>query len=217
VTPGNVGFWWRWVVANCLGELLGLGAVAAAGYALLTVVGEPSGIVPTLLYTGTMVALGAVEGLVVGWAQSRVLSMRITSLHGWITATVLGAVTAWLLGMLPSTILELGGSTANGSQTEPGALMQLGLAMVMGLVAGPVLALFQWRVLRRYVQHAGRWIAANAFAWALGMPVIFIGMELVSRASSATAMVTVIALTLAAAGAIVGMVHGIVIVRLTAR
>jgi len=213
---GDNAFWWRWIIANCLGELLGLGAVAAVSYALVKVFGEPAGVGAALLWAGTMVALGAVEGLVVGWAQARVLRERIHGLHGWITATVLGAVMAWLLGMLPSTLMSTGGPAADTSQIEPGMLLQLGLATLMGLVAGPVLALFQWRVLRRYVRHAGRWIPANAAAWALGMPVIFAGADLAARADYPAGAATIVAFTLATAGAIVGLVHGAVMLRLTA-
>jgi len=215
VKSGGTTFWWRWVIANCLGELLGLGAVAAAGYTLVEFFGEPAGVGPALLWAGTMIALGAVEGLVVGWAQARVLRERIHDLHGWITATVLGAVMAWLLGMLPSTLISAGDRAADTGQSEPGMLLQLGLAALMGLVAGPVLALFQWRVLRRYVRHAGRWIPANAAAWALGMPVIFAGADLASRAGSLAGATTIVAFTLATAGAVVGLVHGTVMLRLT--
>ena len=37
-------FWWRWVAANSLAELLGLGTVAALGYVIVGNVGEPRGI-----------------------------------------------------------------------------------------------------------------------------------------------------------------------------
>jgi ELWxxDGT repeat protein len=53
-------------------------------------------------------------------------------------------------------------------------LVQYGLAMALGVVAGPILGLAQWTVLRGLVSGAGRWLWANALAWAVGMPVLYI-------------------------------------------
>jgi hypothetical protein len=45
-------------------------------------------------------------------------------------------------------------------------------------LAGAVLSFAQWLVLRGKVKRAGLWIPANMLAWAFGMPVIFLGMDL---------------------------------------
>ncbi len=90
----------------------------------------------------------------------------------------------------------------------------------MGLVLGAVLGYPQYRVLRRAVQGAWLWIPANCLAWALGMPVIF---AMVDRAYAAYAAgsiagaVVVLAGTLALAGAVVGAVHGLALVKLASR
>ena len=122
------------------------------------------------------------EGVVVGTAQEHVLRRRVASLPrwSWTRATAAGAALAWVLGMVPSTIMALGtAQPAPSTATEPTALVQYGLAMAMGLVAGPILGAAQWSVLRRVVAHAGWWLWANAAAWAVGMPLIFAGMDLV--------------------------------------
>lgn len=49
--------------------------------------------------------------------------------------------------------------------------------MLLGAVAGPVLALFQWRELRHHLAGAGGWMAANAAAWALAMPLVFLAVD----------------------------------------
>jgi len=202
-------FWLQWIVANSLAELAGLGTVALAGYGIVLWFGEPTGS-GAVLFAMVFVILGAFEGLVVGLAQSRVLKQRVAALRGWVRATVVGAVVAWVLGMLPSTIMSLA-TPAEATQQAPAIsdAMQLLLAAMMGLVAGPVLAFFQWLTLRRYVlQHSIWWLPANAAAWALGMPVIFIGVDFATASSSPIAIVTGVGLSLLIAGAVVGAVHG---------
>jgi hypothetical protein len=79
-----------------------------------------------------------------------------------------------------------------------------GLAAGLGFVAGALLAVAQWRVLRRFVQMASRWIVANACAWTLGMVLVFIGTSFIPT-SGVTPGVALILLTFViAAGAVVG-------------
>jgi hypothetical protein len=88
------------------------------------------------------------------------------------------------------------------------------LAAGLGVVAGPVLAVFQFRVLRRYVGHAGWWLPANALAWAVGMPVIFAGIHVAYSAVGHYAVVGAPIGTLALAGAAVGAIHGVFLIYL---
>lgn len=114
----SISFWSQWVIANALGELVGLGAVAAAGYILISTVGEPQGISQVLIMALFFVVVGSFEGCVLGYAQAKVLALRVPALEGWIKATIVGAVVAWALGMTPSTImsiLEPNGSTSRRS------------------------------------------------------------------------------------------------------
>ena len=208
-------FWWRWIVANALAELLGLGAVAALAYVAVTMVGEPHGPRWALVLAAALVVSGAVEGLVVGFAQARVLRQRLPHLQGWVRATVVGAVAAWALGMIPSTVMSINAPGNSGQPPEIGEPLRLLLAACLGLVAGPVLAFFQWRILRRYiVKGAAWWLPANALAWAAGMPVVFAGAHLSAFTSSPLLIVPCVALSLLAAGGLVGTIHGRVLVGL---
>lgn len=201
-------FWARWIAANSLAEFIGLGAIATIAYGLVALLGEPVGSKAIVFALG-LVVLGAFEGLVVGWAQFRVLKTRLAELQGWIAATVIGAVVAWLLGMLPSTIMSLGDSAAGNQPPNISDSVQLLLAAGLGLVTGPVLAVFQWLRLRRYVsRNSISWLGANALAWAVGMPAIFMGADLAARASSPLMTITTAGLWLLIAGALVGAVHG---------
>lgn len=214
-TGKKARFWTRWVIANGLGELVGLGFAAAAAALVVETAGPPSRPAPVIAFATLLVLLGAIEGAVVGWAQARVLRERIPRPHGWIEATVAGALVAWTLGMLPSTIMNLLEPTSSSPPPEPPVWLTLVLAAGLGLVAGPILALFQVRVLGRYVGRAGWWVLANALAWAVGMPIIFAGIDLVEGFSRVPAATVVVACTLLLAGIAVGAIHGLFLVRLT--
>ena len=107
-------------------------------------------------------------------------------------------------------------STADGSRPTGGAKpwVQYPLAAALGLVTGPILGLAQWIVLRRYVAHAGRWLWANALAWGVGMPVIFLGMDRVPWNSQAFAIIATIYAVCAVTGMAVGAIHGRILLRL---
>jgi hypothetical protein len=68
---------------------------------------------------------------------------------------------------------------------------------------------FQWLRLRLVVpRRSAWWLPANAAAWAAGMPIVFAGAHLGASLEPPGAIALLAALTLAAAGAIVGAIHG---------
>lgn len=211
--PGP-GTWTAWVAANAAGELVGLGLVFLAGFSLAARWGEPSGAAGALAFALAAVALGAVEGAVVGWAQAIVLARALPSVRrrAWTGATVAGAVLAWALGTIPSTLAAFQPASSE-PPPEPGPLLGLALGAGLGAVAGLILALFQWLILRRASAAAAWWLPANALAWAVAMPWIFwlVGAT-VAEARSAKALALFLA-GLGIAGALVGAVHGIFLVR----
>lgn len=217
------GFYLRWITANSIGEALGLGTTFALGVLIAPLLGGDTGTAAVLAGAVAAVMLGTVlEGVVVGIFQAQVLHRRLPKLprRSWIIATAIGAGLAWLLGMIPSTIMSLidhGESAASGPPAEPSMLMQLGLASLLGLVLGPVLAAPQLRVLRLHVTQAGRWIWANALAWAIGMPVIFAGMDRLSWDSGGIPLLVGLFVVAAVAGAAVGAVHGWVLLGMLPR
>jgi hypothetical protein len=203
------GFWRRWVVANALAELVGLGTVAAAGWALVRVTGEPKSAAGVVTMAAGAIALGALEGAVVGWAQQRVLRIRLPAIRGWVRATVLGAMAAWAVGMVPSTLVKLAHTPDAAAPQEPSGLAVVGLAAAMGAVAGPLLASFQWLSLRRALPRtAVAWPPANAAAWGVGMPIVFLGVQAHEALVHPALVALAVALALLLAGAAVGVVHG---------
>jgi hypothetical protein len=175
--------------------------------------GQTGRLLPLVAAATALVAAGAVEGVALGYAQWRVLRGPLKALRArsWTVATVIGALLAWSLGLVPST---LAGGLGDGGAPPFSAALQLVLAAVMGFVLGPVLGIPQWRVLRRFVPHAGRWVLANAAAWAAGMPVIFLAAGNMPAGAPVWLVAVVVLGVCAAAGAVVGAVHGVWLVRL---
>jgi hypothetical protein len=198
--------WVRWVGANTLGETIGLGFTALVAVAVAGA--GDTGRLSLVAAVAALVAAGAVEGVAVGYAQWRVLRDPLAALRArsWVLATVIGAVVAWTLGMVPST---LAAGTGEGGVPPFSDAVQYLLAALMGLVLGPVLGVPQWRVLRRFVPRAGQWVLANAVAWAAGMPVIFLAAGSVPAGAPLWLLAAAVLGACAAAGAVVGAVHGV--------
>jgi CBS-domain-containing membrane protein len=92
------------------------------------------------------------------------------------------------------------------------------LAAALGVVAGPLLAAFQWLSLRKVLPgKAAYWLPANAAAWAVGMPIIFLGMQASEFTSGPAPIAGAIALALLLAGGAVGAIHGLVLLWLLPR
>lgn len=212
----NAGFWLRWVAANAVGELLGLGPAAAVGILLARVLVETGGIVAALASLLLFTLLGALEGAIVGLAQRMVLHRRLPGVtrRSWVAATAAGAAAAWFLGMLPATAMSLLQDAHAGSPEADGA-WGLAMAAGMGLALGMVLATPQWLVLRRFVDRAGWWLPANAVAWAVAMPLVFLASGLPLPQDGLVPLLAAVLAVIAGAGALVGAIHGAVLVRIT--
>jgi hypothetical protein len=195
---------------------VGLGATFAVGYLVFTTMGEPETWVGALGMGLLMTATGLIEGSVVGLVQWGVMRSAFPEIarRAWWLATVIGALVAWLLGSLPSTLISMQAEAGAAPAQEPSIAIVLLLAAALGALAGPILAVPQWFVLRRHVARAARWIPVHSLAWALGMPIIFAGIDVAQRTASLPLVLLLMAVTLALAGAVVGTVHGTMLVRM---
>jgi hypothetical protein len=166
----------RWVLVVTLGEAVGFTVSAAVG---LAVTGATWGPLPTLV---AMVLAGSVEGALLGAAQAdclyrwRVLPVR----RWWIVATSVGAVVAWSLGMLPST---LGGLNWTSSTAV--------VVGVGGLILLTFLPLAQYFVLRDHVRRAALWIPINIAAWLVGIAWTLAPSPFVDQSTRAGALILV--------------------------
>jgi hypothetical protein len=214
-------FYARWIAANGLAEAIGLGAtLALGGLAPRAMQARPG---PAAIVAGALaaVALGVLlEGVLVGVAQGWALRHRIDdlSMRDWTVASALDAGVAWTLGMAPSTalaLIEQGGASSPAGPAEPPAWLQYAMAVALGSVLGPVLGWAQARVLKRHVARPLRWLWANAAAWALGMLLIFAGMDRVPWSQGLSAIVAAVVVVCAIAGLAVGAVNGWFLMRMT--
>ena len=203
--------WLRWIVANAFGELFGLGLTfVITGLAFSKLDGQQTS-VSIMLSFGFAVASGAVEATIVGLAQWWAMYAWFPAIErfAWWRGTLIGALIAYVLGYLPSTLMSMGeAATTSSPVAEPPQWVVLLLAAGMGAVGGAVLSFAQWLVMRGKVNRAGLWIPANLLAWIFGMPLIFWGIDLAFKMAAIWQSVLVMAGSLLAAGAIVGAIHG---------
>lgn len=212
--------WFRWIWANAFGELFGLGLTFGVAVFFFTQIGDDGSVWLILLTFIIAVGSGAIEATIVGLAQWWAMFpwFRSISLRQWWLATLVGALVAYVLGYLPSTLMSIGDQVTDAPpMAEPPQWVILLLASGMGLVGGAVLSFAQWLVLRRHVSGAGIWIIGNMLAWMLGMPVIFWGIDIAQMGQSPWQIGLVVGLALLVSGAIVGAVHGAFLVRLAGR
>jgi len=201
--------WLRWIAANGLAELVGLGATFATIGLLFSRIDtqHATGILLAFLLA---VASGAIEATFVGLAQWWAMrpAFPMIKRFAWWRATLIGALLGYVLGYLPSTLMSMGEAVTQTPQAEPPQWITLLLAAGLGAAAGAVLSFAQWLVLRGKVRRAGLWIPANMLAWACGMPVIFWGMDLAFKLSAVWQSVLVVGGAILVAGLVVGAIHG---------
>lgn len=209
--------WLRWVGANAFGELFGLGLTfLITGYAF-SQMDDQQTVTGILLTFAFAVLSGAVEAAIVGFAQWWAMHPWFPSIErfAWWRGTLIGALLAYVLGYLPSTLMDMGEAAASSAPAaEPPQWIILLLAAGLGAVGGAVLSFAQWLAMRGKVKHAGVWIPANMLAWLFGMPIIFWGIDLAFKMSALWQSILLMAGILLLAGAIVGGIHGLFLVRL---
>jgi Ca2+-transporting ATPase len=190
----------RWVLATTLGELAAF-AVPTAVWGLTAVagLGDRAAYLPVVL-------AGAGEGAVLGYAQARALRHDLAGFdaRAWVRNTAAAGALGWAVGLAPSAFHD--------------ALAELPVAVLIGLAAAGAIVLLcgigaaQALVLRRYVSHARRWIAANALGWVAGLPIPFVVLAVAPNAPVARVACAVIAGTCMAF--VVALVTGRTLVRL---
>ena len=208
--------WLRWVAANALAEMLGLGGTFAVIVFFFTSLGERPGVGVVLLSFLVAVASGAIEATLVGLGQWWAMHPWFPSItrRAWWLATLAGALVAYVLGYLPSTLMSLGEQSTQAAALEPPQWVVLLLAAGLGLVGGAVLSFAQWLVLRKQVPGAGWWLPANMLAWLIGMPLIFWGIDAGQKGLPPGQALLLLVGVLLLTGAVVGAVHGAFLVRL---
>jgi len=203
--------WFRWIGVNAFGELFGLGLtfiITGLAFSMLDNQQTMTGILLSFVFA---VISGAVEATILGLAQWWAMHPSFPTIErfAWWRGTLIGALIAYVLGYLPSTLMSMGEATAQSApMAEPPQWIVLLLAAGLGAVGGAVLSFAQWLAMRGKVKRAGLWIPANMLAWFFGMPVIFWGIDLAFKMSALWQSVLLMAGTLLLAGMVVGAIHG---------
>ena len=209
--------WKRWTLVNALTEMVGLGLTFLLTGLVFSRLDSQGTMTSILLSFVLAVASGAIEATLVGLAQWWAMHPWFPTIErfAWWRGTLIGALIAYVLGYLPSTLMDMGEATASSAPVaEPAQWIVLLLAAGLGTVGGAVLSFAQWLAMRGKVKRAGLWIPANMLAWTFGMPVIFWGINMVFKMFAVWQSVLLMAGTLFVAGAIVGGIHGLFLVRL---
>jgi hypothetical protein len=139
--------WLWWIAATTAGV-----AVAFAAFiAIFSIIGDPGGALFPVIMTGF--------GLAIGMFQQRVLRRGLADARRWALATAIGLGT----GIALAVIVGLGGTSGLAPQIAQGA--------VAGAVAGGIIGMLQWLVLRSRIPGARWWVASSIAGWAAGAAV----------------------------------------------
>lgn len=210
--------WLRWVAANALGEMFGLGLTFAVGASVISSLGDQQSVAMIVGSFLVAVASGAIEATFVGlaqwWAMRRWFT-QITS-RAWWFATLIGALLAYVMGYLTSTLMSLGEQAAQtqAQVAEPAQWLVLVLAAGLGAAGGAVLSFAQSLTMRKKVTRASLWIPANMLAWLVGMPLIFWGIDAAQKLGGLLWLILFMAGVLLLTGLVVGAIHGTFLVHL---
>ncbi len=194
--------WEAWILATVAGGLIGIGIVALA-IAFADNLGTVSS--TTLLHI-----VGGLEGIVLGFTQWLVLRRYVKNIGGWVVATAIGAIVAWLIGLKVIVLLILIFNNQDITQTTPFSLLTA--IFCLGVWVGTILGFCQWFVLRIHMQRGLLWVLSNGLAWGLGLLIASIGATLTKPGEFTTQTALIGVTTGATAGAMVGAITGIALV-----
>jgi hypothetical protein len=194
--------WEWWLLATVVGGFLGI-AIAATTSAVSRGFESVNTVAPLYL-------IGALGGAALGLAQWLVLRRYIKHVGGWIVATAIGSVIAWLIGLQVGVMLIL--IFFNGALFVATSAALLNAIFLLGIWVGTVLGFCQWLVLRTHVRNGALWIAASALAWGLALLAAWMGAALVQPGELGVETTLVGVATGATVGVVIGAITGVALV-----
>ena len=206
-------FWKKFTLYCGIGEMLGLILAAAIGYFTLIGIKAPPGWSVQLEVLGLMALAGIFEGSLLGYFQWKALAGKLPELPAfkWIAATALLTILGWTFCTLGFLMYYPEGPVIPFIFSEFSLFDHPFLFLLEGVVAGVFaglgIGLFQWVVLRRHLEKAGRWIWANILGWGLGLNFILVATYLPFSGLHLWAIL----LMGAAGGLLAGLTAGLVI------
>lgn len=188
----------RWFLLVTAAESVGF-LIPVAGMAITPSIGASAWLTPV-----AMAVFGAGEGAMLGLGQATALRGTRVEVPParWVIATAGAAALAWLLGMMPSTLHDLGADFGN-----PLLWAALAVGGVILLLSIPTA---QYLVLRETgVPGALWWIPVNVGAWMLGLTFTMLPMPLIDESTPAASMAVVFAVAGVCMAATVALITGL--------
>jgi hypothetical protein len=115
---------------------------------------------------------GLLGGGFTGICQSLLLRRQVGQVKGWVWLTIAGWVIASAIGLWSSGIVQQFDRMADPDWFIGGAeplRPNLVLLVAASLVAGAIVGLGQWLLLRRILKRAGWWIPATVLGWGIAV------------------------------------------------
>jgi hypothetical protein len=202
---GSRSAWLQWTLATAAGSTLG----AVVGGALITTwlqsfppVSDP--LATAEITIPRIAGAFAVWGAGIGLMQTLLLRRRVVGAYWWPLATLSG----WAIAGALTSALPVGGAVT-GRGIDIGPLGFVAHAVATVLAIGLLSGLFQWLILKRQADRAGRWVWITAGGVILGM---LVAAALLLGPASATGWLRPedfpSATSWGIAGALVGLVYG---------
>jgi hypothetical protein len=180
--------WLRWTLITLVGFFVGAITGFIGGNVGIPVIGYPlAAVVPTCtgqgalgcMLMGAVLGAGIGLGLAVGIAQWLILRRIVQRSYWWILASIFG----WCGVFLTLTIMVYTAVPVPGSpEFEQPILARLPLAggaIAPVTIAGALMGLFQWLILRGAVRQSWLWILAHAVIMLLaGLGVFILGYNI---------------------------------------
>jgi len=190
-----------WVLMNVVaGVLAGLTTPALSHFLTETI--SAGATAPTQAQVlGSMIALGGLEGLIVGLAQWRAIRHRLPNEFKlpWVVSTTWGFASGWLFAAL---------SSPGESAVDLNSTWALIVAGVNGLLLGSTIGGMQAWCLRNRLQRPVLWVPVNMLAWMLSLIALKICQDLIATGTDSVQFAVRNALSSLIGGFVVGAITG---------
>jgi hypothetical protein len=150
----SAGFWLLWVATSTAGFVLGAAAFLAWGQLNRTDAASP---VRTLAFAVTALTVTTSPGFL-HWL---ILRQRFAHAAWWIPASGIGSVLGFIMLSWGFAVADTRGGDTGFWPIVFGWVVPALAATFAGALAGTM----QWFVLRRWVAHAGWWLAVSSIGW----------------------------------------------------
>jgi hypothetical protein len=156
-------FWLAWVILTSIGFFIGL---AIGRFFARLLIPNPAGMSDKI---GEAMIIGAVFATLTGLLQGILLQRHTIPRESWTLATGFG----WIAGTL------LAGLILFALDPEINTADLFRWVIPVGFVAGAVVGIPQWLVMRRHINTIGWWwILVSSIAWGIILPGVINGLVL---------------------------------------